>query len=51
MVRHLGFHVGKVLDDDLAKIHHSLLVKMVIGHVLRAVEKYFGVTANYAKAS
>ena len=51
VVRHLGVHVGKVLDDNLAKIHHSLRVKMDIGHVLHAVEKYFGVTANYTKAS
>ena len=38
-----------VLSDDLSEIHYSIRVTTDVVMVLRAVEKYFGGTANYLK--
>ena len=45
----LGEWLKDVLADDLEKIHYSLRVTTDIVGILRAIEKYFGGTANYAK--
>ena len=37
------------MQDDLDKIHHTLRITTDITQILRAVEKYFGGEANYAK--
>ena len=49
ILQHVGVHVSHVLEDNLDKIHSSLGVKLDIVHILRAIEKYFALTANYPK--
>ncbi len=51
VIKHLGQHLGDVLKDDLVKIHHTLRISTDICDILRAVDKYFAETANYAKVS
>ena len=47
----MGAHlnVNELLEDDLDSIHFTLCVTTDIDNLLRAIEKYFGTTANYAK--
>ena len=49
MITELGGHLRGVLDDDLDQIHFTLRVTNDVGDILCAVEKHFGITANYAK--
>ena len=49
MITELGAHLSDVLDDDLDQIYFTLRVTTDVGDILHAVEKYFGITANYAK--
>ena len=45
----LGQYLENVLKDDMEKIHYSLRITTDVVGLLRAIEKYFGGTANYAK--
>ena len=49
MIKKLDEYLAAELKDDLEQIHFSLRVSTDIGNLLRAIEKYFGGTANYAK--
>ena len=49
MITELGAHLADVMDDDLDQIHFTLQVTTDVGDILCAIEKYFGITANYAK--
>ena len=45
----MGTHVKEYLESDLEEIHYTLRVTTDVINLLRAVEKYFGGEANYAK--
>ena len=49
MITDLGLYLGDVLGDDIDDIHYSFHVTTDVNALLRATEKYFAVTANYAK--
>ena len=49
VITEMGTYLADVLEDDLEQIHFTLRVSTDIGDLLRAIEKYFGITANYAK--
>ena len=44
-------HLAKILDNDLQEISPLLRVNAEVTPLLRAVEKYVGCNANYAKRS
>ena len=49
VIEKLGTHLKEYLESDLEDIHYSLRVTTDVINLLRAVEKYFGGEANYAK--
>ena len=49
MIDRLDKYLTDELRADLEEIHFSLRVGTEITDILRAIEKYFGLTANYAK--
>ena len=49
VIKKLGAHLAEFLEDYFEEIHYSLCVTNNIGNLLRAIDKYFGGTANYAK--
>ena len=49
MIDRLDKYLTDELRADLDEIHFSLRVGTEITDILRAMEKYFGLTANYAK--
>ena len=49
MIKRLDEYLVDELKEDLKQIHFSLQVSTDISNLLRAIEKYFGGTANYAK--
>jgi len=49
VITDLGSHLADVLNNDLDEIHWSLRVTTDVGRLLRAIERYFSVTVNYAK--
>ena len=49
VISKLGDHLKSWMESDLEEIHFSLRVTTDVMQLLRAVEKYFGGNANYAK--
>ena len=49
MIQKLDDYLSEELKEDLEQIHFSLRVGTDIGDILRAIEKYFGESANYMK--
>ena len=49
MILRLGGVLKNVMHLDLDAIHFSLRVSTDVIDLLRAIEKYFGLVANYAK--
>ena len=45
----LGKYMDEILDEDLNVIHSLLWVSTALGSLCIAIEKYFGLQANYAK--
>ena len=41
--------MNRVLNEDIGDIHFLLRVPMDICNIIRVVEKYFGMQANYTK--
>ena len=50
-IKKLFSHLAELLEEYLEEIHYSLRVTTDIGKLLRAIEKYFGGTANYSKGT
>ena len=51
VIKELSSHLDEVLQDDLSNIHPILRVTTDPSNIFRAIEKFFGETANYAKGS
>ena len=49
MIERLGQHLKTWMISDIEEIHYSLRITTDVIQLLRAVEKYFGGNANYAK--
>ena len=49
VIKKLCAHLAELLEEDLEEIYYSLCVTTDIGNLPRAIEKYFGGTAKYAK--
>ena len=49
IIKQLGKTLHGVLECNLNQIHHTLRVSTNVEDLIRVIEKYFGVTANYAK--
>ena len=49
VITEIGSYLNEILGSDLEEIHHSLRVTTDVNQLLRATEKYFAITANYAK--
>ena len=51
VVKELSSHLDQVLQNDLNEIHPMLRATTDSNSIFRAIEKFFGETANYAKGS
>jgi hypothetical protein len=49
VIKELSSHLDEVLKDNLIEIHPILRVTTDPSNIFRAIEKFFGETANYAK--
>ncbi len=49
VIKELSSYLDEVLKDDLSEIHPILQVTTDPSNIFRAIEKFFGETANYAK--
>ena len=49
VITKLGDNLKDMLDSDLEEIHFTLRITTDVNSLLRAIEKYFGATANYGK--
>ncbi len=49
VIKELSSHSDEVLQDNLSEIHPILQVTTDLSNIFRAIEKFFGETANYAK--
>ena len=49
VITKLGDNLKDMLDSDLEEIHFTLRITTDVNNLLRAIEKYFGATANYGK--
>ncbi len=49
VIKELSSHSDEVLKDNLSEIHPILRVTTDLSNIFRAIEKFFGETANYAK--
>ena len=51
VIKELSSHLDEVLQEYLSNIHPILRVTTDPSNIFRAIEKFFGETANYAKGS